>query len=140
MPQRRGFLRRVLDFFTGSQGPPEAASTPSQPPPQPATPREQQAIQHEQGMQAIYRQIRGLAHDPRNLIDYQDWRETFDHFEPIFDGDEEIEQGWDEYLRAYYLTTDEAGHVPREDFHNDTGIPRSEIDWDLWRALRRGTT
>ncbi len=141
MPQRRrGIFGRILDFFTGQDTP----ERPEQPTPQPAsdagTPAQRQAAAHERAMQDTYRHIRGLAHDRRNLTEYQDWRDTFDHLSVIFDSDEEIEEGWDEYLRAFYLTTDEDGHITRQDFYNMTGIPKSQIEWDLWRALKRGTT
>jgi hypothetical protein len=91
-------------------------------------------------MRDIYRQVRGDAHDPRNLTDYSEWREIYDPMSVVFDDDAETEEGWDEYLRAYYLTTDEPGHVTREQFHNDTNIPRSAQDWDLWKEIKRGTT
>src|SRR6185312_5514924 len=143
MPQRRGIFRRIADFIRGN-----APGAARQPPPY-TPPSASESIQesqrraaaaHERSMQAIYMQVKGLGHDPRNLTDYPEWRDTFDHMAVIFDGDEEIEEGWDEYLRAYYLTSDEDGHVDRAEFHSDHGIPRSEIDWELWRAIKRGTT
>lgn len=145
MPQRRGIFRRIFDFVRGA---PEAArQPPQQSPPSASEPpesiRESQrraAASHERNMQRIYTNIKRAAHDPETLTDYPEWRETFNHFQVIFDDEEEIEGGWDEYLRAYYLTSGEAGHVDRDEFHNNTGIPRSEIDWELWRAIKRGTT
>lgn len=74
---------------------------------------------------------------------YQEWRELYDPLGQIFryhgdrDADDaEVENYWDEFLRAYYLTTADPGHVPRERFHSDTGIPQSEVDWDLWREIK----
>jgi hypothetical protein len=78
--------------------------------------------------------------------DYLEWREIYDPLSVTFtyhDTDEEnnaaIERYWDEFLRAYYLTTHDSGYVPRAQFHTDTGIPDSQIDWDLWRSIKRGT-
>lgn len=46
---------------------------------------------------------------------------------------------WEMYLRAFYLTTGERGHMTRESFYNATGVPPSAIEWDEWREIRRGT-
>lgn len=91
-------------------------------------------------MAAIYSNVYRIAYGRPSQDGYADWRELFDEFSFIFDTYREIEQYWDEFLRAYFLTTNEPGHVSRERFHNDTGIPPGQIDWELWRLLRRGTT
>lgn len=67
--------------------------------------------------------------------DYMDWRNLWEPLEIIFDGDREIEQYWNMFLRAYYLRADAPGAVSRRHFHNETGIPQSEIDWALWRDI-----
>jgi hypothetical protein len=70
---------------------------------------------------------------------YPEWRELYDPLAVIFDDYGEIEFYWSEFLGAYYLTTSESGHVNRKQFHRETGIPQSEIDWELWKELKRGT-
>lgn len=78
--------------------------------------------------------------------DYPEWREVYDPMSVVFDYlptqeeiDEAVEDNWDDFLRAYYLTSDEGGSIARDRFHQNTGIPPSEIDWDLWREIKRGT-
>jgi hypothetical protein len=90
-------------------------------------------------MRAIFRRVKMLAGDPADLTGYLDWREIYDPLSIIFDGDAEVERYWNMFLRSYYLTSNEPGSVPRRRFHNETGIPDSQVDWDLWRAIRRGT-
>jgi hypothetical protein len=95
---------------------------------------------HEDRMREIFNDVAGG-------YDYHEWREIYDPMSVVFEyhdtedeDDEAIEEGWDEFLRSYYLTSGEPGSVPREQFHNDTNIPPAEVDWDLWRAIKRGTT
>lgn len=64
-----------------------------------------------------------------------DWRDLFEPLEVIFDGNSQKEQFWDMFLRAFKLTTRDKGHIRRETFYNRTGIPRSQIDWSLWRDI-----
>jgi hypothetical protein len=90
-------------------------------------------------MRQIYRRIKRLAGDTPDDTGYLDWREVYDPLSIIFDGDAEVERYWDMFLRAFYLTTHEPGFVLRDDFYNATGVPPSEVDWDLWRQMRRGT-
>jgi hypothetical protein len=66
---------------------------------------------------------------------YLDWRELFDGLSVIFDTDEETEEYWDMFLRAFYLDSHDRRSVPREEFYRETGIPASEIDWSLWRDI-----
>jgi len=81
-------------------------------------------------MQRLYYRVNG-----RSLTEYQDWRDLFEPLEIIFDGDSEKEQYWDMFLRAFKLRTSDPGHIKRETFYKRTGIPRSEIDWALWRDI-----
>jgi hypothetical protein len=94
-------------------------------------------------MQDIFRDVTDESLRDGN---YREWREVYDPLSVIFEyhdtdaeDDEEVEEYWDEFLRAYYLTTGEENYVLRDQFHNDSGIPKSELDWDLWREIKRGT-
>jgi hypothetical protein len=103
-------------------------------------PRIDAAARHELRMQQIYVDITAPHEPPGNgLTGYLDWREIYDPLSIIFDTPQQVERYWDRFLRAYYLTTHDAGFERRETFHNDTGIPYGEMDWDLWRMMRRGT-
>ena len=153
MPRRKGIFRRVagriLHPFGGRRKPappePEPLFPPPAPPPPVVPPEVTAGARHELRMQEIFTDITG------SLQDYPEWREVYDPLSIVFqvhrrDGSvdwiesyPEIEEYWDEFLRAYYLTTHEPGFVTREKFSNDTGIPGSEVDWDLWREIRRGT-
>lgn len=94
-------------------------------------------------MQGIFESITGGL----TGNNYSEWREIYDSFSATFldpsasneVNNAEVERYWDEFLRAYYLTTSESGFIFRRQFHADTGIPESEIDWDLWRSIKRGT-
>lgn len=94
-------------------------------------------------MQGIFESITGGL----TGNNYSEWREIYDNFSATFldpsasneVNNAEVERYWDEFLRAYYLTTSESGFILRRQFHTDTGIPESEIDWDLWRSIKRGT-
>lgn len=69
------------------------------------------------------------------LTEYQDWRDLFMPLEVIFDGDTEKEQYWDMFLRSFKLRASDRGSVRRETFYSRTGIPRSAMDWSLWRDI-----
>jgi hypothetical protein len=88
-------------------------------------------------MQNIFTDVTGGSLTGSN---YLEWRELYDHLSVIFDTDEEIEHYWDQFLRAFYLTSSEPGSVSRQRFYRNTGIPANQIDWDLWREIKRGTT
>jgi hypothetical protein len=148
-PRRRGILRRIADALTEFFGGP-AEPTPTrepvpepEPPLRPLPPREPPVTGHESRMRGIFENIAGTL----TGTDYLEWRQVYDQFSATFIdesasrevNDAEVERYWDEFLRAYYLTSDEYGSVPRRQFHSDTGIPRSEIDWDLWQQIKRGT-
>jgi len=103
-------------------------------------------------MSAIYRRVYAEAYGNWSLTGYPEWRDLWNPLEIIFYQSNQsgqrvvnaqiyrdIERYWDEFLRAYFLTTGESGYVTRERFHDDTGIPPGEMDWELWRALKRGT-
>jgi hypothetical protein len=49
--------------------------------------------------------------------------------------DRQVEEGWNLFLRSFKLTTHQRGHVDRATFYNRSGIPRSAIDWALWRDI-----
>jgi hypothetical protein len=121
--------------------PPEPPKPPPQPPPLPPPPPgggPPIGRSHESQMQRIYARWNG-----RSLTEYLDWRDLFEPLETIFDVpgesqaeiNREKERYWDMFLRAFKLTTHDRGHIRRETFYNRTGIPRSQIDWSLWRDI-----
>src|SRR6267154_274804 len=142
MARHKGIFRRAASRIRKLLGrapePGPAPEPPPQPPPPlpPPLPPEPPrvgppAFSHEQRMQRIYRRWNG-----NSLTGYLDWRDLFLPLEVIFDGDAEKQRYWDMFLRAFMLSTHQKGHIKRETFYSRTGIPRSEIDWDLWRDIK----
>lgn len=154
MPRRKGIFRRIAERVAHplrGRRKPQPQPPPSPPVIPPAAQPEQPpeliaAARHELRMEQIFAAITG------SLAGYLDWRELFDDLSVVVqvnrrDGSvdwvasyPDIEEIWDDYLRAYYLTTKEPGFITRVEFTNRTGIPNSALDWDLWREMRRGTT
>lgn len=46
-------------------------------------------------------------------------------------------EAWDEFLRAFWLNSTEAGSIRRETFYNDWDLSRELIDWDAWREYKK---
>ena len=139
MPRSRGIFGRIADWFRGA---PEPVYEPPPTPEPPLKPLPPQPNQHDREMRRIYDDVTNDA-DPYN---YSEWEEVWGPMSTVYnyiDDDEEREEaeeeGWEEFLRAYYLTSDEPGAIPRERFHQDTNIPRSQVDWGLWKQIKRGT-
>lgn len=87
-------------------------------------------------LEAQYRSVTGTG------TGYLDWRDLYESITIAFDDDSERVKFFGEFLRAYYLTTAEPGHITRRKFHQDTGVPQRSktwMDWDAWREMRRGT-
>ena len=138
MPPRRGIFGRIAKWFRGA---PEPVYEPPPTPEPPLKPLPPKPSEHDREMRRIFDDV--TSH---NGIEYQEWLEVWGPMSTVYnyiDDDEERaaaeETGWDEFLRAYYLTSDEPGAIPRERFHQDTNIPPSQVDWELWREIKRGT-
>jgi hypothetical protein len=43
---------------------------------------------------------------------------------------------FDEFLRAFWLDTDDDGMIPRAQFYDDADLVPDLIDWDEWREWR----
>lgn len=138
MPRRRGIFGRIADWFRGAPEPVyEPPPTPEPPlkslPPKPS--------EYDRKQRRIFNDVTS-----DNGIDYEEWKEVWGPMSTVYnyiDDDAEREEaelnGWDEFLRAYYLTSDEPGAISREQFHQDTNIPPSRVDWEVWRNIKRGT-
>jgi hypothetical protein len=143
MPPRRGLFGRIANWFRGAPAQPEPqyeAPPVPEPPLRPLPPPPSAESEHDERMREIFEDITGTDYN------YEEWREIYDPMSTVFmyhdteeENDEEVEQYWDEFLRAYYLASAEPGSVSREQFHQDTGIPSSQVDWDLWKQIKRGT-
>jgi hypothetical protein len=71
-----------------------------------------------------------------------EWFELYRNaVEPVMVDEEDFWHFWGEFLRAFYLTTAERGHLKRDDFYQRIGIRKRdfEMDWETWRELKRGT-
>jgi hypothetical protein len=143
MPPRRGLFGRIADWFRGTPERPEPQYEPlptPEPPLAPLPPPPSAESEHDQHMREIFEDVTGSD------FEYDEWREVYDPMSLSLrytgndeEDDENVETYWDEFLRAYYLTSAEPGSVSREQFHQDTGIPESRIDWGLWKSIKRGT-
>jgi hypothetical protein len=139
MPRRRGIFGRIADWFRGAPEPVYEPPPTPEPPLKPLPPREPE---HDRRMKEIFEDVT----DDASRINYDEWLETWGAIGSVYnyiddedERNEAEEEGWEEYLRAYYLTSDEPGAVSREQFHQDTNIPRSQVDWGLWKQIKRGT-
>lgn len=138
MPRRRGIFGRIADWLRDA---PEPVQEPVPPPEPPLTPPPPQPDEHDREMRRIFNDVTS-----NSGINYSEWEEVWGPMSTVYnyiDDDEEREEaeeeGWEEFLRAYYLTSDEPGAIPREQFHRNTNIPQSQVDWELWREIKRGT-
>lgn len=129
----RGVFRAIGDFLSG-----HPRETPRKPPPQGppsgggggAPPRRTLDSRY----QSTFRSVTGGS------TGYRDWEDFWtDNYGFIFDGDEEKDEYFDLFLRAYYLSTTDPRHVTRDYFHHQSGIPTREMDWDRWRNLLHDT-
>lgn len=129
------FIRKIAGIGKPepARGPPASPPPESSPPQRRRPPRDRVPVPLETRYQEAYRQITGTS------TGYLDWYELFESYEYMFDNDDEKVRYWRMFLRSFYLTTHEKGHVKRKTFYNQTGIPESQIDWGQWRDLRRGT-
>jgi hypothetical protein len=142
---KKGILRRLRELFTAAPESSPQKREPAKPwfpePPEEPTPGER--VSHEGRMREIYTRVNN-----GKLTEYLDWRELFMQHEVVFaepmTGTEtpspaviqrQVEEGFNLFLRAFKLSTHQRGHVKRETFFSRTGIPRSEIDWALWRDI-----
>lgn len=137
MPRGRGIFGRIADWFRGA---PEPVYEPPVPEP-PLTPLPPQPSDYDREQRQIFNDVTSDSG-----IEYEEWKEVWGSMSTVYnyiDDDEEREEaelnGWDEFLRAYYLTSDEPGAISREQFHQNTNIPKSQVDWELWRTIKRGT-
>jgi hypothetical protein len=83
----------------------------------------------ERRLHSTYRQIEGTD------TGYLDWLGMFETLSIDFEDDAEHVQLWDHFLRAFTKRADDRGSRSRESFYRETGIPKSAIDWPLWRDL-----
>ena len=145
MPRQRGLFSRLTgalgkvftglgDFFErkAEPGPPAPPPPPSPPvPPPTGLTRESR----------IWRDV-AKGNDRYDSGQMSEWFEMYRNaVDPLQLDDDEFDQFWEEFLRAYYLTTGERGHIKRDRFHRDLGVQARdwEMDWEEWRQLKRGT-
>jgi hypothetical protein len=133
----RSLVRSLFTPEPERPEPPREREPPREPPRPPDTPPggyEDDA--HEQRMHEIYTYITG--ENPRH-DNYRDWRELFDDtgVEIVEDNPREIERLWNEFLRAFYLTSDEEGSIARDIYYADSGLGSDRIDWEVFREIKK---
>jgi hypothetical protein len=85
---------------------------------------------------------RAIGNDRYNTGLQSDYRDLYENATaPLQLNDAEDRQFWDEFLRAFYLTSSESDHISRDRFYRDIGIRKRdfEMDWQEWREIKRGT-
>lgn len=131
----RRFLRTI--FYETS----EEAVPPKQPPDEPpydGPGNHELSEPSDERMREIWFYITGV---PAEWGDYEDYKEIFydTGVLSVEEDQDEIVQLWDQFLRAFYLTTNESGSVSRSDWYAASGLHRDRIDWAAWREVKRGT-
>lgn len=49
----------------------------------------------------------------------------------------ETNRGWRDFLRAFWLNSSEPDSYAREDFYDEYDTPKTLIDWDRWRVMKK---
>jgi hypothetical protein len=138
VPARKGFFRRLIErigeFFEGPPEKPLPPPPPNPPPSGPDYPAEDQDVR-------IWRQV-VIGDDRINLYLYDEWHQLFlDSVAALELDNDEREDFWEKFLRSFYLTTRESGHIRRSEYYADLGVRQRDydLDWEEWRELKRGT-
>lgn len=145
---RRGFLGRITDALRGLFGVPSPEEPPEPPPP----PKPPEAPVPPGGGggggggfdNAPWRiwQEEAKGRDRYDTGAFNQWWDLYQNATaPLQMSDAEENQFWDEFLRAFYLTSGEKGSLPRDRFYRNIGIRKRdfEMDWQEWREIKRGT-
>jgi hypothetical protein len=145
VPRSRGLFSRITnalgkafdrlgDFF-GPGAEPAPVPPPAPPPPPPPSPP---ILTREN---AIWRDVtRGTDRFDSDLM--RDWFELYrNSVEPLQLDEDEFYEFWRDFLKAFYLTTGERGHIKRDTFYRRLGVRKRDfgMDWQEWRELKRGT-
>lgn len=149
---RRGFLARFTDAVKGFFRPPAESPGPPPPPPTPPPggggggggffpPGDGSGGDGLTPENRIWRN-RAIGPDEDNYVLQSDYRDLYENATaPLHLDAEEDARFWDEFLRAFYLTLNEKGSMPRDRFYRSIGIRKKdfEMDWQEWREIKRGT-
>jgi hypothetical protein len=70
---------------------------------------------------------------------YREWRDFFEDTGITLteDDNREIERLFSEFLRAFYLTSDNRDSFPRDDYYADSGLGSDRIDWERFREIKK---
>lgn len=72
----------------------------------------------------------------------RDWFDLYrDAVTPLELDDDEFYHFWEQFLRAFYLTSGERESLPRDEFYQELGVRKRDfgMDWQEWREIKRGT-
>ena len=132
-------IRDLTDFFGGEAEPePEPPPSPPTPPPPPPEPPREPPLTPEQ---QIWRDItRGT--DRYDSDQMREWLDLYTNaVEPLNMTDDEFREFWGDFLKAFYLVSGERGSIKRDTFYRRIGVRKRDfgMDWQEWRAMKRGT-
>lgn len=66
----------------------------------------------------------------------QFWEVFLDSGAPDDESQPRVTNLWEDFLRAFYLTTGESGHITRAEWYDMAGVNSGNIDWQAWREVK----
>jgi hypothetical protein len=112
---------------------------PPPPPPKPPPLPPPSDLELDANRIAIWNEITGdYAQYPDDMRDAPEWWDLYlDTGAYLNRNYVQVNYFWGEFLRAFWLNSQEDGSIPREDFYDDAEIPPSLVDWERWRELKK---
>ena len=83
---------------------------------------------------AIWTEVTG--EDEESPLGYDYWDLYLDTGAWIGRSREIIDRLWEDFLRAFWLVSDEPDSMPRDEWYDEADVDRSLIDWDRWREIK----
>jgi hypothetical protein len=142
------FFRRIVEFITGApeeQRPPPPPEPPRPPPPEPPPepPYDGPGTgddEFDQRLRDVFLDIAGGSWSYGDTEDdYQNYKELWldTGVTVVEDDEDELVWLWDQFLRAFYLTSAEPGNVSRSQYYQDSGLGKDRIDWERYREIKK---
>jgi len=140
---RKSFLARIADrvrkFFSGPSQPVQQEEPPTipQPPIGGGPPITGDDLELDYNRREIWYDVTGIPDEFSDINQY--WEIFVDSGAPIDVSYGRVNRLWRNFLRAFYLTLDEANGYTRDDWYEDADTVPALIDWQRWREVKRGT-
>jgi len=130
-------VRSLGQFVKKLLGGPERPEQPPKPPPPPpgGAPPIGPDLAYNDTRKAIWTEVTGEDEESPNGYEY--WDLFLDTGAWIRRSYDMINRLWEDFLRAFWLTSSEPGAVPRDEWYDEADVDPSLIDWDRWREIKR---